>query len=71
MLDAEKVERVRQWAQALLSRMEAERDLDVAIMACVDAAVRIIRATKGVDAAIACAELGKVVAEIGAAERST
>ena len=48
--------------------MADEPDYDVAILACVDAAVRIIRVTKGVDAATACVELGKVVAEISRAE---
>jgi hypothetical protein len=62
------VERVRELSTRLLHCLPTDEPADVALMALVDVAVRIIRVHKGLDAAAACRELGRVVTEIGRAE---
>jgi len=64
-----RVERVRQLSDRVLSSMADEVLPDVAIIALVDAAVRILRHNKNLDAAAACKELARVAEEIGRAER--
>lgn len=55
------VERVRELSDRLLRAMPDENRPDVAIMALLDAAVRIVRFhNPGMDSAAACAELAKV-----------
>lgn len=66
-----KVERVRQLSDRVLNAMADEVIPDLAIMALVDAAVRILRWNKNLDAAAACEELARVANEIGRAERTS
>jgi len=66
-----RVERVRQLSDRLLQAMADEVLPDIAIMALVDAAVRILSWNKNLDAAAACKELARVAEEIGRAERTS
>lgn len=64
-----KVERVRELSDRVLQAMADEVVPDVAIVALLDAGVRILRFNKpGLDTAAACKELARVAEEIGRAE---
>lgn len=64
------VERVRELSDRVLAAMADEIIPDRAVIALVDAAVRILQLT-GLDAAAACKELARVAEEIGRAERTS
>jgi hypothetical protein len=62
------VERVRELSNRALEAMAGEEKPDVAIMALIDAAVRILRFYSGLDVPAACKEVARVAVEIGRAE---
>ena len=66
-----RVERVRQLSDRVLQAMADEVLPDLAIMSLLDAAVRILRWNKNLDAEAACKELARVAEEIGRAERTS
>jgi len=66
-----RTERVRQLSDRLLQSMADELLPDIALIALVDAAVRILRHNKALDTAAACKELARVAEEIGRAERAS
>ena len=74
-MSAASVARVRRFSDAVVAALEREASADFdaadninAIMGCLDAAVRILRAGAGLDAKAACRQLARVVEAMSRAE---
>lgn len=63
-------EQVVELSTRLLEAMPADTMSDIAVIALLDAGVRILKASAGFDNAAACIEIARVANEIGAAERA-
>jgi hypothetical protein len=63
-----RVERVLELSDQVIAALSAVTDPDVALMAIVDAGVRILKHFRGIGTPDACIELARVVEAIGVAE---